>query len=150
GRFGQRMYEESALRVARDNEPADRLEILARLLLVPGGAAGRELLQPELIVVLVARNAASMARPLREEDRLNPGLEEAVVERRPGRSGRLRLLGDRGPGPCEEHQHARCRQQGGNRRLRNALILHEQGPPAAPSRRCAEDTSTASFRSSGI
>src|SRR5580765_1662207 len=49
----------------------NRLEVLARVVVSPRRAAGRERLQAERRPAAVARDAARVARPLRQEDRLH-------------------------------------------------------------------------------
>ena len=81
GFFGQRMDQQAALpRIAgQDFRPHD-LEVLARLLVGPGRRTGSERLQPQRRAAGVARDAAGVARPLGEENRLHARLEELVIQ----------------------------------------------------------------------
>src|SRR5262245_10693239 len=79
------MHEQTALIAARYDDAPDRVEVLARLLLGPGGAARRDGLEPQRRPAAVTGDAPGVSRPLGEEDRLNFVLEVVVVERRLGR-----------------------------------------------------------------
>src|SRR4030088_588132 len=80
--LAERMLEERALQEAGRSHPLDQLEVLARLLLVPARAAGRERHQVERrIVDRVANDAPGVAGALGEEDRLYFFLEELVIQR---------------------------------------------------------------------
>jgi len=97
--LGERMAQQPAdLGLAGDDARLDELEVLARVLLAPGGGTGRERLQPHRRTGAVTRHAARVARPLGGEHRLDAGLEEVVVERR-----RRRLLGGGGRGTREDN-----------------------------------------------
>src|SRR3979490_3251649 len=101
--FGrQRMQQQPAGRgIARIDEFGDHLEILARLLLGPGAAARRKLLQTEIIVALdVAHVAAGVAVPLLQEDRLDAALEGFEIER-----GRRRELADEAHPQRDRNDH---------------------------------------------
>ena len=68
--------------LAGDGHPLDQLEVLARLLFVPGRGAGRERHQVERRVVdRMANDAPRMAFTLGKEDGLYLGLEELVIQR---------------------------------------------------------------------
>ena len=78
------MHEQRALGIARQRyEFGDRLEILARLLFIPGGFSRRELLQLENSTSgsHVAGDTARVAGTLGQEDRLHFGFEVVVIER---------------------------------------------------------------------
>src|SRR4051794_8036436 len=75
------MHEQHALHAAGDNKATDRLEVLARLLVVPHRAAWRQWLQPQRRPGRMARDAACVARALGEEDRLHLRLEHLEIER---------------------------------------------------------------------
>src|SRR5262249_60096740 len=79
GLLGQRMDQQHALHAAGHDDPLHRLEVLARLLVVPRGAALRQRLQPERRAGTVARDAAPMARTLGDEDRLHLRPDPAVA-----------------------------------------------------------------------
>src|SRR5689334_4712900 len=80
----ERMHEQAAVGwITWRHQGRDGLEVAARLLFVPELLAGGKFLQAERIVALgMADIAARMAGALLEEDRLDPRLEELVVERR--------------------------------------------------------------------
>src|SRR5262245_27814388 len=94
------MNQQPALQVARRRDPLNGLEVLARVLVVPGGAPWWKRLQAQRCARAVAGDASGVTRTLRQKDRLHPGLEELEIERgRSGRSG-CRLLA---PQPGKQH-----------------------------------------------
>src|SRR5262249_8551655 len=107
----QRLLQEPAGRgIARVHQPRRHLEILARLLLVPGAGADGQPLQPEAVVAFrVAYVAAGMAVALLQEDRLDADLEELVVERRRRAQGGLRGEGYRRHGSSQDESRSRRR-----------------------------------------
>src|SRR5262245_40300165 len=101
------MVEERALqRGGGDDELPHRVEILARLLFVPGCGARRELLEAHRGALRMTRITARMTRPFGQENRLDPRLEEVVVERWRSwtRSGRLLPEQRDHPNQCDHHQ----------------------------------------------
>ena len=101
-RFSERVHQQDALeRFARRDKPCHTIEIPSRLLLGVGRAAGRQRL--EIRVAAAARMAGRAARvafPRARENRLNPGFEHLVVQRRGRRRG-WRLLSARRVGSDE-------------------------------------------------
>ena len=79
----QRMHQKQARsRSAEDDDWRDRPEILAGLLLGPGGAPGRETLQAQAIVrSLMATVAAGTVAPLLEQDGLDADPEKLKIKR---------------------------------------------------------------------
>src|ERR1700752_4374846 len=68
----ERHGQQAALdRPAGEGEALGHLEVLPRLLVIPGLCAWRQLLQPKRRATLVADDAACVPRPLLEEERLN-------------------------------------------------------------------------------
>src|SRR5258708_20030884 len=87
GLFGERMHDQFAPLEAGLSHLLDQLEVLARLLLGPGRAPGREPHDLERRVIeRMANNASRVARTLGKEDGLYLALEELVIE--PRQSGR--------------------------------------------------------------
>src|SRR5262245_50564936 len=82
------------------------LVVLLGLILVPGRLPGFESLEADEIVGLrMALDAASVGVPLLEEDRLNLGLEELVIEPRRCANGvRARRNSANGDRSCQEHR----------------------------------------------
>ena len=80
---GERMHQEPAHhRLAGIDQLRHHLEVLARLLVGPGFAAGRQRLELERAVVVgMADHAAGVPSLLLQEDRLDPRLVELVVQR---------------------------------------------------------------------
>src|SRR6516165_4024680 len=110
----QRMLDQRALHVAGHRHPLHQLEVLARLLLVPGGSSGRERHQVERRVVdRMAHDAAGVALALGQKDGLDLGLEEFVVELG-ARAGR-RPLALRRPRPSGRRQGQTRREHGAGR-----------------------------------
>src|SRR5437762_2609883 len=101
------MQEQQArVRLAGHDQARGHLEIAARLRLAPEAASRRELLQLERVVAAlrVAHVAARMPGPLLEEDRLDAGLEELVIERLCPGAGR-RGLQDKCDSKTDEQIH---------------------------------------------
>src|SRR5262245_56908425 len=93
GLLGERMHQQAAgHRIAGHDDSLPRLEVLPRLLDVPGGRALGQGDQARLAGGMTG-DAACVSRPLREEDRLDPRFEELEVERRRGRRRRRPLSG---------------------------------------------------------
>jgi hypothetical protein len=84
--------EQLALQAAGNHPLPDDVEVLAGLLLIPGGASGREGLQTHGGARRMARDAAGVTRALRHEDGLYLGFEKLEIQlSRCGRRAR-RLL----------------------------------------------------------
>src|SRR5207344_227802 len=108
----ERLQQEQALaRFAGDHEAGDRLEISPGLLLGPESGAGGELLQAESVIAAlrVADDAADVTGALLEEEGLDAGLEEFVVERLGGR-GRGRQGERRGDEDCDASRQHRSEE----------------------------------------
>src|SRR6266850_72927 len=98
----KRMDQQLALHAAGHDRPLDdNLEVLPGLLLGPRRGAGIERLQPHWRAGPVARDASGVPLALRQEDRLDPGLEEFEIDRRFACRGRC-LGHQRGHGPDEK------------------------------------------------
>src|SRR4029077_6902138 len=80
--FGQRMHEERTLEITRQGDQLDRLEILARLLFIPGGFSRREPLQLKNGTRRdnMAGDAARVSGALGQENRLHLGFEELKIK----------------------------------------------------------------------
>src|SRR6516162_2646493 len=102
--LGERVLDEWAVDIAGLNHALDQLEILARLLFVPGRGPGREWHQVKRRVVdRVANNASRVARTFGKEDGFHLDLEELVIQRRRCSWGR-RWLALRQPQWCARRQ----------------------------------------------
>lgn len=83
GGVGEWLNEQETLqRIARRHQARNGLKILARLSVGPSSSAWIERRQTKRVISInVANDAARMTRPLFEEDRLDGGLVNLVIER---------------------------------------------------------------------